>query len=317
MTDSPSTRAARPATTRERRRSPCAVLLALLAGAGCVATSADRPPAELFIRGGSSQVLSPRDEQASLALSAGTRAELVGRFDDARQAYYAVATHDPSNLRAVLAHSRALVAAGRGDQAADLLLSAQAGAAEQPQLLAATGAVLLASGGEERAVEHLARAHALQPLSLNTRDQLVAALLLSGRHEAAIEALAGAHPADLPDHLVLPVGRAALVADRAEAAAACFAEAARRWAGERAGWIGLGRAELLQRRLPEARDALLTALAIQPDDAEALTLLGHVRWLSGDALRAGRCWDTALANGADPALIEPLRAMAAAARAAR
>ncbi|RKY22131.1 MAG: hypothetical protein DRQ55_01970 [Planctomycetota bacterium] len=289
-----------------------ALKLLLTACAGltaCVTSGVDEPEDELFIQGSSLA-----DDAASLrrydavgsALGAGALAEASGRWEAARLAYHAVATHDPANMRAVMARTRALLASGKTAHAADLLTAVDASNEPDPQLLAATGSVLLAAGSHVRALEHLSRARQLQPSSRNTHHQLVAALILAGHHEAAVEQLAGSATADLPDHLLLPVGRSAMIAERLEAAEASFAEAARRRPADAEPWTELGRARLLRRNLPAARDALLTALGLEPNSAEAFVLLGHVRWLAGDAVRAGRCWQTALLNGAPPATIGPL-----------
>lgn len=294
--------------TRSMIRAGLLVACAALLSA-CVVSDVEEVPDELFVKGGSMMDgASPigRYDASNSALGAGTRAEMDGKWEAARLAYHAVASHDPSNLRAVMARTRALVAAGRAGQAADLLTNTGAMGPEDPQLMAATGSVLLAAGSPVRALEHLEKARELQPHSQGTHHQLVAALILSGRHEAAVEELAGTDPADLPDHLLLPVGRSAMVADRIEAAVATFQEAARRTPASPEPWVELGRALLLDRKLTDARDALLTALALSPSQSDAFVLLGHVRWLMGDPVRAGRCWQTALLNGADPASVGPL-----------
>lgn len=285
------------------------LLCALLANNACLTTEVNSPQDEVFVKGGRSlDGLPPMRgyDAAASALGAGARAEQDGRWEAARLAYNAVASHDPGNLRAVMARTRALLAEGKSRQAADLLMAADRSGPQDPQMLAATGSVLLAAGSAERAVEHLRTARQLQPHSQNTRHQLVAALLLAGHHEAVVEELAGTDPRDLPDHLLLPVGRSALLADRLVAAAACFEEAARREPASPVPWLELGRTHLLRQDLPGARDALLTALGLDPTSDQGFLLLGHVRWLAGDAVRAQRCWQTALLNGADPESLAPL-----------
>lgn len=295
------------------RRTSLALTCALLAG-GCVVSGVEEPQDELIVKGGTltdSLPTNGRYDAAASALGAGARAEFSGQWEAARLAYHAVASTDPDNLRAVMARTRALLAGGHTAQAADMLMTAKQAGPDDPQMVAATGSVLLAAGQPARAIDHLRRAHELQPASLDTTHRLVAALVLAGHHEAAIETLAGTDPADLPDHLLLPVGRSALLADRIDAAAAVFTEAARRNPSDATPWVELGRARLLQRDLAAARDALLTALGLEPSRSDAFVLLGHVRWLSGDIVRATRCWQSALLNGADPAVVGPMLGLAA------
>ena len=247
------------------------------------------------------------------ALTRGAFAEADGDWTEARKLYSLAMQRDPSDDRTLVAFARTYVAEGRAREAAELLQRQAQGKPHSALVQRAAGEAMLAAGEPVLALASLRRARELDEGDPATVGPLSQALLLAGDDAGLVALLEQAGVDQVPAPLLESVADVALTAERPQLALAALLRHLGGHPQDAEAWVDLARCQLLLEHLDLAGQALVQALTLEPYHGQAMLLLGHVRFLEGDLVRARRCYETALVNGADPdmvgALLDRLRAL--------
>lgn len=233
------------------------------------------------------------------ALTEGAFAETNGDWVRARKVYSRAMQREPGDERSLLAFARTYVAEGRPREAVELLQRQAQGHPDSVAVQRAVGEAMLAAGEPTQALPSLRRALGLSANDGATVSALSEALLLSGGDRELIDLLNSAGVEDLPQPLLLPAAEVAMLGGAADLSVKALLRHLSFGTNDVVAWVDLGRCQLLLGHTDLAGQALISALGMDPRHSPGLLLLGHVRFLEGDLIRARRCYETALVNGAD------------------
>lgn len=127
----------------------------------------------------------PRSPDTGSRLRAATAAEASGQMDVALSMYAAAALAAPGNADAQARFARALLRAGNGGQAEQVLSAAVQRRPNDPALLMELGRLRLQAGAAEAALGYFDRVLAASPRDVDALDLRGVALDLMGRHGEA------------------------------------------------------------------------------------------------------------------------------------
>ncbi|MFT7461863.1 MAG: tetratricopeptide (TPR) repeat protein [Pseudohongiellaceae bacterium] len=240
------------------------------------------------------------------ALTEGAFAESTGDWDKARIIYSRAMQREPSDARSLLAFARTYVAEGRPREAVELLQRQAQGRPDSVAVQRALGEAMLAAGEPLQALSSLRRARALSMTDGATIAALAEALLLTRGNKELVVMLEESGVGDVPEQLLLPAAEVALLEEASDVSVKALLRHLAMEPGDVLAWVDLARCQFLLGQPDLAGQALISALGIDSRHATSLLLLGHVRFMDGDYLRARRCYETARVNGADKADVDAL-----------
>ena len=223
------------------------------------------------------RAIDPKSAEACYVL--GTIEQTLAHADRALAEYAEAAKLDPRQPRYGLAQAEMLVIAGRTDDAAKALTEAADAMPGQAEVQAALGDVLALQRRYGEAVARYRTALHLEPQRADTKEHLARALYYSGAYaeaEPMLAELAGASP-DFASGWMLSMRADCLLAlGRVPEARYLYQYETKARQGAAAPLVGLAKCDILQNHLTEARQALESALAREPKQAEANALVGYV-----------------------------------------
>ena len=214
----------------------------------------------------------------------GTIEQMLGHPETAQAEFAEAAELDPKQPRYVLAQAEMLVAIGRAEEAAVALDEAVVQMPGQAEVHAALGDVLSLLKRDAEASGCYRIALRLEPQRTDIKERLAASLYQSNAYAEAEPVLAELSEAGpefanawarlMQAECLLAIGRPA----EARGLFLCELEAKR---GGLAPLLGLAKCDILEKRLPEARQRLEAALAQEPRNSEANALEGYVLVATG------------------------------------
>ncbi len=303
----------------DRPTIACAPRLAELLVAALLVAACSSPAEQLKADSGtllddaSGRLRIAAGNQTIEALTRGAFAEADGDFEEARKLYSLAMQRDPADERTLVAFARTYIAQGRAREAAELLQRQLQGRPNSAVVQRAAGEAMLAAGEPLLALPALRRAWDLAPDDRATLAPLAQTLLLTGQHADLLALLGAAGVDELPEPLLESVARLALAAEQPQLAVSLLLRHLALHSQDAEAWVDLARCQFQLDQIDLAGQALVQALTLEPYHGQAMLLLGHVRFLDGDLVRARRCYETALSNGAEPtqvhALLDRLRAL--------
>ena len=285
-----------------------ALTLLLLCSACAATTEAPKASGSPLLGDTAGRLRLASGNQTIEALTEGAFAETQGDWVRARKVYSRAMQREPGDERSLLAFARTYVAEGRPREAVELLLRQAQGHPDSVAVQRAVGEAMLAAGEPTQALPSLRRALGLSANDGATVSALCEDLLLSGGDSELIELLNSAGVADIPPQLLLPAAEVAMLGGAVELSVKALLRHLSFGTNDVVAWVDLGRCQLLLGHTDLAGQALVSALGMDPRHGQGLLLLGHVRFLEGDFLRARRCYETALINGADVDEVQALLA---------
>ncbi len=245
-------------------------------------------------------------------------AEVDGRWNDALRLYVAATAISPDDISVALGLARVHTAQGRAWEAATLLEHATVAHPDSVRLLRATGDAILAAGSTTMALEAYDRALAVAPDDVGVRCAAAWAAIAGRRSDRLLELLAPVPLASLTPSLQRALGRAALLGNKPELAAAALEAFLLGEAGHPPATaaddvqvlvdvlLDTARARVLLSQDTAALETLRLVLAQQPDCAAAYVLLGHLRLRGSQRELALASYEEAIRRGADAGPLAPL-----------
>ncbi len=243
------------------------------------------------------RVADPRSAEACYVL--GAIEQTLGHDGQALAEFAEAARLGPDDPKYVLAETEMLVAAGRADGAAVRLRAAADRMPGQPEVHTALGDVRSLLGRDAEAVADYRRALRVGADAEGLKERLATALVRSGAYaeaEPMLAELAQAKAPAEPDWLLRMRVECLLALGRPDDARSLCRRRAE--AGPVAGavQVALAKCDVLEDRLPSARESLEAVLAANPRDAEANALMGYVLVAQGRTDEARPYLKAALAD---------------------
>ncbi len=236
-------------------------------------------------------------DHASVHAVRGLLAEAQGRWTAAAQSYAIASKRLPTNERIQVARMRALEAAGHDVNVNRHVADPAAGHSSTGVLLIA-GNRELNAGRADSALRYYDAALRKQPGSRPAWNGRAMALYALGRHGEVVAALRDRVGDTDASRLQLTLARSALVTESYPIAVRMLQAHVERRRDDADAWLDLARAFFLMDRPQQTEQALRETLALQPRNATAAMLWGHMRFRSGQFNEAALAYERASKLGA-------------------